>query len=663
MEVPNDFVEGELQDLIDEFSDGRIQFAFVKVKDPNTSLRKNVMIAWCGEGVPERTKGYFTSHLAAVSRFLSVSRNIWSSLLLNSPRQGYHVQITARSDLDITPENIIAKVSSASGSKYVTPSTTSPSLISQSSLPVAASKPVFTPNRSVGTYKPLATGENASRSVPEDDDWGPDAPPVSSSEPKPAVSAHQSTITKSKEMFPKKQMTTTEDKSPSEKFQVNKSGYRPIGKVDITAIRNKALEEEEQPSENSKHSASDSSMEKVPDVSTQNRSSDHSESGEVEQNGKPKSLAERAAAFQGSHRITSLPKPHVTNIFNSLPFRGGKVPFPKETHDPPATITSTSRSFADEGGKTPAQVWAEKKGKQNTADFRESDETSIQQQLSEQRGWKSSYSGRTWAPVQTGPKILDTSDNISQDQTAHETTDSTRNSSKAVDIPSATGPPLNISNKPNIDSDLTKPDSSVYNSVPEDEVVEPEPVNPGSDDEIRAGSPVRIALPVSRTANDEKDLPPAFPQDTSQQPRRDTGLPETSHDALAVSEGDHGMGLRAIVLYDYEKAEDNEIDLIENEYVSNIDQVDDDWWMGVNSKGEAGLFPQNYVQVLEELPSNPSPKKSDAELEGADQFPSEKPTNIGKTATAVYDYEAGEDNELSFPEGAKITEIVRSFPR
>jgi hypothetical protein len=40
------FIEGELADLIDEFSDGRIQFAFVKVKDPNSSLPKNVLIAW-----------------------------------------------------------------------------------------------------------------------------------------------------------------------------------------------------------------------------------------------------------------------------------------------------------------------------------------------------------------------------------------------------------------------------------------------------------------------------------------------------------------------------------------------------------------------------------------------------------------------------------------
>ena len=38
--------EGELIDMIEEFSDGRIQFAIVKVKDPNTGLPKLALIAW-----------------------------------------------------------------------------------------------------------------------------------------------------------------------------------------------------------------------------------------------------------------------------------------------------------------------------------------------------------------------------------------------------------------------------------------------------------------------------------------------------------------------------------------------------------------------------------------------------------------------------------------
>lgn len=38
--------EGELQELIEEFNDGKVQFAFVKVKDTNTGLAKYVLIGW-----------------------------------------------------------------------------------------------------------------------------------------------------------------------------------------------------------------------------------------------------------------------------------------------------------------------------------------------------------------------------------------------------------------------------------------------------------------------------------------------------------------------------------------------------------------------------------------------------------------------------------------
>ena len=94
-------IEGELVDLVEEFSDGRIQFAYVKVKDSNTGLPKNALIAWCGEGVPERTKGYFTSHLTAVSRLLHVghtvhSKALWTNFCSGLPRPN-HSEIRSRS--------------------------------------------------------------------------------------------------------------------------------------------------------------------------------------------------------------------------------------------------------------------------------------------------------------------------------------------------------------------------------------------------------------------------------------------------------------------------------------------------------------------------------------------------------------------------------------
>ena len=78
-----------MADLIEDFSEGKIQFAFVKVKDPNTGLPKNVLIAWCGEGVPERTKGYFNSHLATVGRFLQVRDSTVYTVIskLTTPRR------------------------------------------------------------------------------------------------------------------------------------------------------------------------------------------------------------------------------------------------------------------------------------------------------------------------------------------------------------------------------------------------------------------------------------------------------------------------------------------------------------------------------------------------------------------------------------------------
>jgi hypothetical protein len=103
-----------------------------------------------------------------------------------------------------------------------------------------------------------------------------------------------------------------------------------------------------------------------------------------------------------------------------------------------------------------------------------------------------------------------------------------------------------------------------------------------------------------------------------------------------------------VVQYDYEKAEGNEIDLIEGQIVINIDMVDEDWWMGTNHLGESGLFPSNYVELVEEdasgAPEAPAaPATPPAPESAAREVPSASAA-AGPTATALYDYEAAEDN-------------------
>jgi hypothetical protein len=85
--------------------------------------------------------------------------------------------------------------------------------------------------------------------------------------------------------------------------------------------------------------------------------------------------------------------------------------------------------------------------------------------------------------------------------------------------------------------------------------------------------------------------------------------------------------------------------------------------MGTNSKGESGLFPSNYVELVEdeeeEAPAPPpAPRPEPAAPPTAPRPAAAPAAPSGPTATAIYDYEAAEDNELSFDEGATITGLV-----
>jgi hypothetical protein len=129
--------------------------------------------------------------------------------------------------------------------------------------------------------------------------------------------------------------------------------------------------------------------------------------------------------------------------------------------------------------------------------------------------------------------------------------------------------------------------------------------------------------------------------------------------AAAAHPGAGTSGKRAVIQYDYEKAEENELELREGEIVTNIEMVDDDWWMGQNQSGDTGLFPSNYVEIIEEEEkAAPAPTAAAHQAPAAPPAPPQPAARQGKTATAQYDYEAAEDNELSFPDGATITNIV-----
>ncbi|KAL2757572.1 hypothetical protein ACRALDRAFT_2100589 [Sodiomyces alcalophilus JCM 7366] len=723
--------EGELSDLVEDFSEGRIQFAFVKVKDPNSGLPKFALIAWCGGGVPERTKGYFTTHTAAVSKVL----------------HGYHVQITARSDADLEPETIVKKIADASGAKYSAGSSVPSSAAPR---PPVASKPVFTPTAS-SAVNPIVAARNQRGANADADGWGDDAPPVTRTELEKVESAYKPTKVNMAELTGQRQEPSrfTPTRKEEDRSDVVKGGYQPVGKVDIAAIRAAAKNQEDDRPAPVKGAYEPVGKVDIAAIRARSQKPPEPQASSEEQEEQPKSLAERSAAFHQpqSERLTSLPKPKVARKFGDSTFTGTKAPTPgglgfgsPVAHTPPP-VGAASRTFADKDGKTPAQLWAEKKAREGGAVPAPSPAalgiqksgSSVTTPLGVQKSgeWKSGYTGKSWAPVQApgygrespgGLSKENTGDAVERSEEPSETSGGVgalRDRFKdAAPIGVGAPPPPRpqaardeLQEQPEEPSPPPPPSETRPSGgfalpglparppPPTDEEEEaPEPIPPRPAErptepeqdayEEREHSPVRVAVPVPRgpvpeLERAEERQPPPIPiqeieralpkeEDTAQE-SYDMGRgaataaaeQEFGHDQVAAGQaqpGGQAGGKRAVIQYDYDKAEDNEIDLREGEYVTNIDMVDEDWWMGTNSKGESGLFPSNYVELVADDPTpapSAAPVQSSASAPAPPQ-PAAASASQGRTATALYDYEAAEDNELSFNENDKITNI--EFP-
>lgn len=61
---------------------------------------------------------------------------------------------------------------------------------------------------------------------------------------------------------------------------------------------------------------------------------------------------------------------------------------------------------------------------------------------------------------------------------------------------------------------------------------------------------------------------------------------------------DNDVGLRARALYDYQAADPTEITFDPGDIITNIDQIDEGWWQGLGPDGTFGLFPANYVELI-----------------------------------------------------------------
>ncbi|XP_057628214.1 drebrin-like protein isoform X1 [Chionomys nivalis] len=70
-------------------------------------------------------------------------------------------------------------------------------------------------------------------------------------------------------------------------------------------------------------------------------------------------------------------------------------------------------------------------------------------------------------------------------------------------------------------------------------------------------------------------------------------------DNYMQGQGLSGQGLCARALYDYQAADDTEISFDPENLITGIEVIDEGWWRGYGPDGHFGMFPANYVELIE----------------------------------------------------------------
>ncbi|EZA52773.1 hypothetical protein DMN91_009304 [Ooceraea biroi] len=112
------------------------------------------------------------------------------------------------------------------------------------------------------------------------------------------------------------------------------------------------------------------------------------------------------------------------------------------------------------------------------------------------------------------------------------------------------------------------------------------------------------AVPQSQNSTQESKITAVSPQT---QPEQTTETKEHVAENELYNQLDgpylyfdpNNEGMKARALYDYQAADDTEITFDPGDVITHIDAIDEGWWQGLGPDGTYGLFPANYVEVIE----------------------------------------------------------------
>ena len=550
---------GSLSDFLDEFSDGIIQFGFSRVTVPGSDVSKNILLGWCPDNAPAKLRLLFAANFAEVARVFS----------------GYHVQITARDFDDLDPEEFLSRVGNASGARYTAHTTATATARSPAPKPVTLRppQPALSPARaplaaSVQPTKPSTVVQPAFGAKPSFGRKPPLAPkPASKPAPAPA----------SGDGWGGEKEIEERDflKKPLEDVP---SAYKPT-KVNIAELR-------------SQKSDTISSTPKP---------------NNFDSNDAPAKPQLRSIGSVGDGRLSSLPKPKVRNAVASryTPSSGvnqpafGSKPAIGSTPVKNETPAGVYQVHGNKNGLTPAQLWAQKRGKYK-----------VEPSLDE-------------LPASEVAGLSLESDNDASDE-----------KDAPAQLPVQTPSRIRNSHPRNIEPILPKRENVAASRLqPEPAAEKPEeeaepaavcpPVLPSRGEALPAASGTRAVAQYDYEKDEDNEVDFVegdvivqidFVDEEWWSGKNlrtgEVGVFPASYVALEEVNGATELtravpepaaakkGQTATAEYDYEKEEENELSFNEGDLIVEIEFVDLDWWSGKHSvTGEVGVFPGNYVKL------------------------------------------------------------------
>ncbi|KAF9542786.1 hypothetical protein EC957_001684 [Mortierella hygrophila] len=559
--------DGGLEELEDEFMDGKIQYAFARIIDPNTELNKFILIAWCGDGVPESKKGLFNSHLA----------------------DGYHLQINARCEADVTPAQILKRVNEGSGSKY------------------SIHKETYEQER----IRPLQSAYKRTEI--------PDIAALQRNPTKPEP-APKYGLAKSFGSTPSTPLpTTTTTSSPA----VARSWNAPVVNTPPPVSAVKPVERT--------WKASGASSYTVPGV-TFNKIAP------------PSSLLNYGNnSTNNSNTSSSSPAPSTVPATRNEPTmnKAQQMRLEREAREKEERERIKREIEASEARDRQAQ------GQSNT--FKEAEEKRLQEEQRQNEQRELEERQRSHDRARDEREAREKEERARAD--AEEAARSAREEMKARE--QAAQEEDQRRQKEQQQRQHEKEEKEAADKLAKQQREEDERRRQEEEEEEERERAAQAAAAAVHTT--------ALVAAGSQ-------VSHAGHEATPDSDS-----VSAVVLYSYEKAEENEMSLIEGEIVVNVTVLDVGWWSGESVDGtRSGLFPANYVEVIENTQDHAAAAPAAAHYEEdlaaahhvdapvSDQHAHAETAaagSSGPSAVALYDYAAGEPNELSFAEGDVITDI------